>query len=85
MSLFAGFSKDEYAEMDVNAIHYRELTVTGAFGQSRRDYDRAFDLIASRQLNLKPLITYRFHLDDVLDAFATVEGHEATKVAILNE
>ena len=32
VSLFAGFSKDVQAEIDVNAIHYNELLVTGSFG-----------------------------------------------------
>ncbi|MFC6487204.1 zinc-dependent dehydrogenase [Nitratireductor sp. GCM10026969] len=84
ISLFAGFSKGELAEMDVNAIHYRELTITGAFGLSRRDYDRAFDMIASRRLDLRPLITHRYGLDRVHDAFARAESGKAIKVAILD-
>lgn len=82
VSLFAGFSKGEFAEMDVNAIHYRELTVTGAFGQSRQDFDRAFDMIASGQLKLKPMITHRFALDEITDALAVAEGGSAIKVAL---
>lgn len=85
ISLFAGYSKGEFAEMDVNAIHYRELTVTGAFGQSREDFDRAFDMVASGQLDLKPMITHRFALDNITDAFAAAEGGSAIKVAVLND
>ena len=84
ISLFAGYSKGEMAEMDVNAIHYRELTVTGAFGQSRRDFDRAFDMVASGQLDLKPMITHRFALKDIAEALAVAEGGAAIKVAVLD-
>ena len=84
ISLFAGYSKGEMAEMDVNAIHYRELTVTGAFGQSRRDFDRAFDMVASGQLSLKPMITHRFALEDIAEALAVAEGGTAIKVAVLD-
>ena len=35
VSLFAGFSKGVQAELDVNAVHYGELTVTGSFGLTR--------------------------------------------------
>lgn len=84
ISLFAGYSKGEMAEMDVNAIHYRELTVTGAFGQSRQDFDRAFDMVASGQLDLKPMITHRFALDDIVEALAVAEGGAAIKVAVLD-
>lgn len=85
ISLFAGFSKGETAEMDVNAIHYNEITVTGAFGLSRRDYDRAFDMIASNRLDVKPLITHRYGLDSVLEAFEAAEGGGAIKVAVIND
>lgn len=84
ISLFAGFSKGETAEMDVNDIHYRELTVTGAFGLSRKDFDRAFDMVASGQLNLKPMITHRSSPDDITDALSVAEGGLAIKVAVLD-
>lgn len=82
ISLFAGFSAGESADMDVNAIHYRELVVTGAFGLSRKDYDRAFDLIATGRLDLNGMITHRYTLDDIHKAFATAESGDAIKVVI---
>jgi L-iditol 2-dehydrogenase len=81
ISLFAGFSKGQTAEMDVNAIHYNEQTVTGAFGLSRRDFDLAFDLVASGRFDVKSLVTHRYTLDEAVSA----ESGEAIKVAILNE
>jgi L-iditol 2-dehydrogenase len=70
--------------MDVNAIHYRELVVTGAFGLSRKDFDRAFDMVASGQLDLKPMITHRYALSDIAGALAAAEGGAAIKVAVLD-
>ncbi|MDP0930026.1 zinc-dependent dehydrogenase [Paracoccus onubensis] len=85
ISLFAGFSKGEMAEMDVNAIHYNEITITGAFGLSRRDYDRAFDMIAGRRVDVRGLITHRYGLDSIAEAFETAESGGAIKVAIVND
>lgn len=85
ISLFAGFSKGEMAPMDVNAIHYNELTVTGAFGLSRSDYDRAFDMVAGGRLDVKPLLTHRFALEDAIEAFAVAESGQAIKVVIGGE
>ena len=85
VSLFAGFSKGETAEMDVNAIHYNEIIVTGAFGLSRKDYDQAFDMIASGQLDAKSLITHQYPLDDILAALGTAESGAAIKVALHND
>ena len=82
ISLFAGFSKDETAELEVNAIHYRELTVTGAFGLSRKDFDHAFEMVADGRLNLKSMITHRYGLDNITDALAMAEGGAAMKVVL---
>ncbi len=85
ISLFAGFSRGVTAEIDVNAIHYNELTVTGASGLTRRDFDLAFDLVASGRFDVKSFVTHRFALDEVAEAFAAAESGDAIKVAILNE
>jgi len=85
LSLFAGFSKGETAEMDVNAIHYNEITVTGAFGLTRRTFDMAFDMVASGGLDVAPLITASFPLQDAVQAFGVAETGSALKVALINE
>jgi L-iditol 2-dehydrogenase len=85
VSLFAGFSKGDSAALDVNAIHYNELTVTGAFGLSRVDYADALSMAASGRIELASLITHRFGLADAGAAFALAERGEAVKVAFLVE
>ena len=85
VSLFAGFSKGQQAELDVNAIHYNELIVTGAFGLTRLTFARALSMIASGQLEMKPLLTHRFDLSDIKLALDTAEQGSAIKVAVLND
>ena len=85
VSLFAGFSKGQQAELDVNAIHYNELVVTGAFGLTRQTFARALGMIASGQLEMKPLLTHRFGLADIKLALDTAEQGAAIKVAVLND
>lgn len=82
VSLFAGFVKGLQAELDVNAIHYSELVVTGAFGLTRRQFGLALDLIASGKINAPSLISHRFPLEDFKAAVATAEQGSAIKVAI---
>ena len=84
VSLFAGFSKGDTSEMDINGIHYNEITVTGAFGLSRRNFDTAFDMVASGRLDVAPLITDTYALCDVARAFEVAESGSAIKVAIEN-
>ena len=85
VSLFAGFSKGQQAELDVNAIHYNELIVTGAFGLTRLTFARALSMIASGRLEMKSLLTHRFDLSDIKLALDTAEQGSAIKVAVLND
>lgn len=84
VSLFAGFAKGARAELDINAIHYDEITVTGAFGLSRLLFERALHLMSSGRLDLSSLITHRFGLSEIETAMAVAEqGKSAMKVAIV--
>lgn len=82
VSLFAGFSKGEAATLDVNAIHYRELKVTGAFGLSRKDFADTLQMVAAGRIDLSDMITHRYELQDIQPAFAMAESGAAVKVAI---
>jgi L-iditol 2-dehydrogenase len=85
VSLFAGFSKGVQAEIDVNAIHYNELIVTGSFGLTRLQFERALNMIASGRLETASLLTHRFGLDEIGAALATAEQGSAIKVAIVGK
>ncbi len=82
VSLFAGFSKGEMGNLDVNAIHYEELRLTGAFGLSRKDYEDALHMIADGRIEVRDMITHRYGLDEVGAAFDMAESGAAMKVAI---
>lgn len=83
VSLFAGYAAGSRAELDLNAIHYNEVTVTGAFGLSRLQFDRALGLIAGGALKLEPLLTHRFNLADIAMALQVAEQGAAIKVVIV--
>ena len=84
ISLFAGFSKGELGSLDINALHYGELTLVGAFGLSRRDYVDALHMVADRRIEVASMVTHRFSLAQVTDAFAMAESGAAMKVAIVD-
>lgn len=83
ISLFAGFPKGASAELDVNAIHYGELMVTGAFGLTRQHFSQALGLIASGRVKLGTLLTHRFGLADIETALQVAEQGSAIKVALI--
>jgi L-iditol 2-dehydrogenase len=82
VNLFAGFSQGVQAELDVNAIHYNELAVTGAFGLTRQQFRRALHLIASGDIEVASLLTHRFGMADISQALATAEQGSAIKVSL---
>jgi L-iditol 2-dehydrogenase len=85
VNLFAGFSKGVTADLDVNAIHYNELVVTGAFGLTRLQFQRALDFISSGLIEVDSLLTHRFPLKNISEALQTAEQGSALKVAITED
>lgn len=83
VSFFGGLPRDDaIVALDSNLIHYRELSVVGAYGSMPRHNRAALDLIASGRVPVADLITHRMPLDRVLDAIDIVARGEGIKVVI---
>ena len=85
VNLFAGFSKGVSADLDVNAIHYNELLVTGAFGLTRLQFQKALDFIASGLVEVDSLLTHRFSLEKISEALQVAEQGTSLKVVITED
>ncbi len=83
ISLFAGFPAGSFAELDVNAVHYRELTVTGSSNSTAADYAAAVGLIARERVDVRSLISHRFGLEDFAEGVRIAADPAAMKVAII--
>jgi len=82
ISLFAGFDKAASVAIDPNAIHYKQIRVTGASESRRRDYAEALSLVRQGRVDPAPLITHRFRLEDYQEAFRTAADGSALKVVL---
>ncbi|MBO5274111.1 MAG: alcohol dehydrogenase catalytic domain-containing protein [Clostridia bacterium] len=81
--LFGGLPQGrKIPEFDTNVIHYKELTVTGSHGSLPRQHKAAVEMIASGKIDIDPIITHRFPLDQINDAFAAAEGQQGMKVIV---
>jgi L-iditol 2-dehydrogenase len=85
ITLFAGFSDNQESNLDVNLIHYNELIVTGSSGFTRRHFDMALQLVLDGKLRTEELVTHRFPLSEIDDAFTGAETGVGLKVAVKNE
>lgn len=83
VSFFGGLPRDDaIVALDSNLIHYRELSVVGAYGSMPRQNRAALAMIASGQVPVADLITHRLPLERVLDAIETVARGEGIKVIV---
>ena len=86
VSFFAGLPKqNSVIELDSNIIHYREISVFGAFASYREQYLRALELISSGKVEAKDIITHRFPLDRIVEAIETAKSGIGLKVVITDE
>ncbi|RLE89834.1 MAG: threonine dehydrogenase [Thermoprotei archaeon] len=81
--VFAGTWPLKYTTIDPNLIHYGERRIVGSFLYTRSIFERALRLAASRTLNLSDMITHRYPLERIEDAFRVVYSREGIKVAVL--
>jgi len=83
INFFGGLPKDDpIIQLDSNLIHYKELVITGTTACSTHDCLRAAELINSNKLDLSPLISQRFPLQETLAAFAAAEDRKNLKVVL---
>jgi L-iditol 2-dehydrogenase len=83
ISLFGGLPKDDSTiRFDSNLVHYREISVFGAYGSAPRHNREALSLIGDGRVRVDDLITHRMPLADVDRAIETVISGEGLKVVI---
>jgi L-iditol 2-dehydrogenase len=87
--LFGGFANQTSVSFDPNIIHYNELCLVGSEWVGARGFEdltlyyQAIALIASGQAPVDRLVTARFPLQNIWEAFSMVERHEGLKAIII--
>ena len=82
VNFFGGLPKSSKAiKVLSNAIHYKESCITGSHGCTPEQHKKALALITEK-VDLSSLITHRFPLNKILDAFETAKSGEGLKVIV---
>ena len=77
---------EERAELDPTMIVQKEITVRGSAIYTPDEFHEAIDLLASGRAKGQPLITHRWPLEDLGEAFeAQLEKDSAIKVMITSD
>ena len=83
ISFFGGLpSGRDNVELHTNLIHYKELKVVATTGSSIKQYKDAMNIIASSKVNIAGLITNKYKVEDIGDAFANAMAGKGLKTAI---
>jgi threonine dehydrogenase-like Zn-dependent dehydrogenase len=83
INVFSGLGDQARPAIDVNSLHYREQIITGTTGSSVQDYADVRELAASPTVDLSPVITDRFALEDVEAAMAQSASGTGMKSIVL--
>jgi threonine dehydrogenase-like Zn-dependent dehydrogenase len=86
LCLFGGLPAGEPPlPLDTNLIHYRQLVVTGVTGGAPRDFHAAMRLVASGRVPLDRVVSHRFPIGQMAQAFNTALGEDTLKVVLWQE
>ncbi len=84
VSFFAGLPKDKPTiTLDANLVHYREISVFGAFASHRRQFVKALELIHSGKIDAAKVITHRFPLERIVEGIITTKKGEGLKSVVV--
>ena len=80
--LFGGCPAGTTAAFDTHRLHYDELTVIGSFHYTPQDVKDAYHVLAYRLIDLSPLVSGSFPLQDIEKAFMLLEQGRGIKYAL---
>lgn len=66
---FGGCPPGTEIKLNAEQLHYGELTVLGTFHTTPLHFRKALDLIASRTIDVRPLVTRKMKLQEIKEAF----------------
>ncbi len=72
-------------KMSLNSgrVMFRELEIVGSLGCRPVDYPRVIELVRQGRISLTPLVTHRFPLDEIGDAFETLRAGQAIRAVVM--
>src|SRR5579875_768214 len=83
INIFAGTYPPAELPLDPNLIHYRQLRVTGSHDFTPHHFTTALRLIQFGIVRVAPLISHRFPLDEVREAFETTASRRGLKSMVV--
>ena len=74
--------KGQKIQVDPDIFHKNEVTLTGTMSQTREDFYTAAELISNKLIDLEPLISATFPLDDIENAIKAALNVDTYRVLV---
>lgn len=85
ISFFGGLPKGkEEVLLNTNLIHYKELVVIATTGSSISDFYKSMQIVASKKIDVKSLISATFKTEETTQAFEFAASGKGMKALVLN-
>jgi L-iditol 2-dehydrogenase len=86
LCLFAGLAAGSpFPAIDTNAIHYKNLIITGMTGGAPQDYRTALRLIEGGRVNVSQIISHVLPIKDVRQAYDLALAGKGMKIVLASE
>lgn len=83
ISFFAGLPKDKPTiSLDSNIIHYKEISLFGAFASYKKQYEKALSLVSSGKIKAGKFITRTISLDQLVEGIELTRSGRGLKVIV---
>jgi L-iditol 2-dehydrogenase len=82
-NIFGGTPTGSSLTIDPRWLHYGEIILTGTHGSSLSDFQQALKLITTGEVDVRPVISHRVGLGDLLDVVQKIRKHELLKAIVL--
>lgn len=83
VNIFAGTWPKASVTLDPNSIHYKEISLGGSFGHTPSIFAKAADLISTRKVDVRPIISHSLPLARAKTALELAKSQKGLKVVMV--
>ncbi len=78
-----GYSPKRWDGFDIGRVMFREMELVGSLGCRTVDYPRIIELVKNKRIVVEPLVTGKFPLSEINEAFDVMRSGEGVRTIIL--
>jgi L-iditol 2-dehydrogenase len=82
INVFAGMPNGQTFLLDLNWVHYNQVSITGSFSSTPGMLREAARIVADKTINLSAIVTHKYSLDEIEKAIDVTENYYGLRAVI---